>query len=321
MKDKLIVVALGGNAITRESEEGNIYQQFANTRQSLMGVMDLVEQGYKVAITHGNGPQVGHYLIRVEEGRRYVPPVPLGVIVADLEGGMGYMIAQTVMNKLKLRNIDRDVVTIVTQVEVEKDDPSILDPTKFVGPYYEESQVEELRSTRGWIVKKDSNRGWRRVVPSPKPLRIIEKRLIKQLLEAGVIVISAGGGGIPVYYEDDGRLEGVDAVIDKDLASAVLATEIGADELIILTATDYVYLNFGTSEQRALKEVHIDDLKRYHKEGHFPPGSMGPKVEAAIKFMASGGERTIITSIDNTREAVTGTVGTIVTRKQLKLQL
>ncbi|MFC1557244.1 carbamate kinase [candidate division KSB1 bacterium] len=313
MKDKLIVVALGGNAITREFEEGNIYQQFANTRRSLIGVVDLVQQGYKLALTHGNGPQVGSALIRVEEGRHLVPPVPLGVIVADIEGGMGYMIGQTMMNKLHEQGIDRDVVTILTQVEVEKDDPTILDPTKFVGPYYKESEVEDLCNKRNWTIKKDSNRGWRRVVPSPRPKAIIEKKIIKKLINEGVVVIAAGGGGIPVYYEDDGRLEGVDGVIDKDLASAILAQEIGAHELIILTATDYVYLNYGTLFQKALKSVSVAELKKYYEDGHFPPGSMGPKVEAAIRFMETGGTRTIITSIDNTRDAVTGTVGTVVT--------
>ncbi len=314
MKDKIIVVALGGNAITREFEEGTIYQQFANTRQSLLGVIDLVKQGYKIALTHGNGPQVGHYLIRVEEGRKYVPPIPLGVIVADVQGGMGYMMGQTLMNKLKESGIDREVMTIITQVEVEKDDPSILDPTKFVGPYYEESEVEQLRSERGWDIKKDSNRGWRRVVPSPIPLSIIERDLIKRMVEEGVVVITAGGGGIPVYYDKNGKLEGVDAVIDKDLASALLANEIGAEELIILTATDYVYLNFGTPEQKALENITVDELRKYFDDGHFPPGSMGPKVGAAIKFIENGGKRVIITSIENTREAVTGNIGTVITR-------
>ncbi len=312
MKQK-IVVALGGNAITREFEEGNISQQFANTRKSLTGVVDLVEQGHKIAITHGNGPQVGNYLIRVEETRAIVPPIPLGVIVADVEGGMGYMIAQTMMNKLKERNLNQRVVTIVTQVLVEKDDPSIDKPDKFVGPYYNKSEVDRLRKERGWIIKKDSTRGWRRVVPSPIPIEIVEKDIIKELVNAGDVVIAAGGGGIPVYYEEDGRLEGVDAVIDKDRTAAILARDIGADELINLTATDYVYLNYGTLFQQPLKEITLEQAKQYYAEGHFPPGSMGPKVEAAIQFIESGGKKAIITSIENTREAVTGKVGTILT--------
>jgi len=312
MKQK-IVVALGGNAITREFEEGNISQQFANTRKSLTGVVDLVEQGHKIAITHGNGPQVGNYLIRVEETRAIVPPIPLGVIVADVEGGMGYMIAQTMMNKLKERNLNQRVVTIVTQVLVEKDDPSINEPDKFVGPYYDKSEVDRLRKERGWIIKKDSTRGWRRVVPSPIPIEIVEKDIIKELINAGDVVIAAGGGGIPVYYDEDGCLEGVDAVIDKDRTAAILARDIGADELINLTATDYVYLNYGTLFQQPLKEITLEQAKQYYAEGHFPPGSMGPKVEAAIQFIENGGKRAIITSIENTQEAVTGKVGTILT--------
>lgn len=312
MKQK-VVVALGGNAITREFEEGNISQQFANTRKSLNGVVDLAERGYKIAITHGNGPQVGNYLIRVEETRAIVPPIPLGVIVADVEGGMGYMIAQTMMNKLKERNLNQRVVTIVTQVLVEKDDPSINEPDKFVGPYFEKSEVDRLRKERGWIIKKDSTRGWRRVVPSPIPIEIVEKDIIKELVNAGDVVIAAGGGGIPVYYDEDGCLEGVDAVIDKDRTAAILARDIGADELINLTATDYVYLNYGTLFQQPLKEITLEQAKQYYAEGHFPPGSMGPKVEAAIQFIENGGKRAIITSIENTQEAVTGNVGTILT--------
>jgi len=313
MNRKVVVVALGGNAITREFEEGNIYEQFANTRKSLTGVVDLVEKGYKIAITHGNGPQVGNYMIRVEESRNIVPPIPLGVIVADVEGGMGYMISQTMMNKLKERNLKQRVVTIITQVLVEKDDPSINRPDKFVGPYFVEPEIDKLRKERGWIIKKDSNRGWRRVVPSPIPIEIVEKDIIKELVNEGDVVIAAGGGGIPVYYEEDGRLEGVDAVIDKDRTAAILARDIGAEELINLTATDYVYLNYGTLFQQPLKEITLEQAKQYYAEGHFPPGSMGPKVEAAIQFIESGGKKAIITSIENTQEAVTGNVGTIIT--------
>ncbi len=310
---KTLVIALGGNAITRESEEGNVYEQFANTRNALEGVADLAEQGYRIAITHGNGPQVGNMLIRIEESRHMVPPVPLGVIVADLEGGMGYMIAQTMLNKLTLRKINRDVVTIVTQVLVDKNDPSIHNPTKFVGPYYDESDVLGLEAERGWILKRYSKKGWRRVVPSPEPLAIIEKDTIRQLVLENKIVVAAGGGGAPVYREADGTFEGVDAVIDKDKASAILANEIHADELIILTATDHVYLNFEKPEQKKLGEITVSELKRYYDEGHFPAGSMGPKVEAAIQFIENGGKKTVITNIENTREAVAGTAGTIIT--------
>ena len=231
-KGKIAVVALGGNAISREFEEGNIFQQFANTRRSLIGVIRLIQKGYRLVITHGNGPQVGNALIRVEATRHLVPPIPLGVLVADLEGGMGYMIEQSLQNKLNKRGIDRQVVTLLTQVVVDKNDPSVLNPTKFVGPFYDGDQVEQLRNERNYVVKHDPGRGYRRVVPSPKPLEIVEKKIIKHLVEMGVIVIAAGGGGIPVYVEPDGRLEGVDGVIDKDLAASILATDIQAKEIL-----------------------------------------------------------------------------------------
>ncbi|NOY77953.1 MAG: carbamate kinase [Calditrichaeota bacterium] len=311
---KKAVVALGGNAITREFEEGDIYQQFANTRRSLLGVIEMVEQGYHLVLTHGNGPQVGNYLIRIEASRHLVPPLPLGVVVADLEGGMGYMISQTLFNKLHLRSIKRDVVTLLTQVIVDKDDPSILNPTKFVGPFYKKEDLPSLLA-RGWIVKEDPGRGYRRVVPSPKPLDIVEKKIIRQLFDEGIIVVAAGGGGIPVYVEKDGTLEGVDAVIDKDLASAVLAREIGATELVILTAVEKVALNFRKPDQIDLDTLTISEAKRYMAEGQFPPGSMGPKIQAAINFLEDGGERVIITSVEKHPQAMRGETGTQILKK------
>ncbi len=310
MKKQTIVIALGGNAITREFEEGNVYEQFANTRRSLVPVMELLKQDFNVVITHGNGPQVGNALIRVEETRHMVPPLPLGVIVADIEGGMGYMIEQCMQNKMHDAGINRRVVTILTQVIVEKDDPSILNPSKYVGPFFKEYQVKELEEQRGWIMKEDKGRGWRRVVPSPIPIGIVEKDTIKQLVDQGIVVIAGGGGGIPVYIDERGYLEGVDGVIDKDLASAVLAREINAGRLIVITAVDKAALNFGTPEQEDLPLLNLADAKKYMDEGHFPKGSMGPKIQAAINFIERGGEEVIITSIDNTAEALKGQAGT-----------
>lgn len=312
--DKIAVVALGGNAITREFEEGDIYQQFANTRRALMGVADLIERGYKLAITHGNGPQVGHALIRVEETRKMVPPIPLGVIVADLEGGMGYMIEQSLQNKLLLRGVKREVITILCQVIVDKDDPSILNPTKFVGPFYQATEVAELEKTRGYIIKEDPGRGFRRVVPSPLPLKIIAAKTIKNLVHDGVVVITAGGGGIPVYAEQDGRLEGVDAVVDKDRTAAVLAHEIEAEELYILTGVDKVALYFGKPDQRFLDVVTLNEARYYLKEGHFPKGSMGPKIEAAIEFLEHGGKKVVISSVERMSDAILGKTGTEIVR-------
>ncbi len=317
-KDRIAVVALGGNAITREFEEGNIYQQFANTRKALFGVVELVERGYKLAITHGNGPQVGNALIRVEAARHMVPPVPLGVIVADLEGGMGYMIEQTLQNKLLDRNIDRKVATILTQVLVSKDDPSIHDPVKFVGPFYKENQVESLQEERGYTLKEDSGRGYRRVVPSPHPLAIVEAEIIRQLVHQGVLVIAAGGGGIPVYREKNGSLEGVDAVIDKDLASAVLAHDIGATELYILTAVEKVAVNYRQAGQKFLDYLDIDTAQHYLKEGQFPMGSMGPKIKAAIQFLENGGHKVCICSVEGLADALEGKTGTVIAHNQME---
>lgn len=315
MKKKPIVVALGGNAITREFEEGNIPQQFENTRRSLTHVIDLLKEGYNMVITHGNGPQVGNALIRVEESRHLVPPLPLGIIVADLEGGMGYMIEQCLQNKMHDMGIKRQVATLVTQVLVDKDDPSIQNPSKFVGPFFKKEQVKELEEKRGWIMKEDKGRGYRRVVPSPKPIGIVEKDIIKHLVDMGVVVIAAGGGGIPVYIDHSkhpGWLEGLDGVIDKDLASAVLGNEIGAEKLLIITGVDKVALNFGTPQQIDLDELSIADAKKYLAEGQFPKGSMGPKIEAAINFIEGGGREVIITSIEKTGDAIHGKAGTCI---------
>lgn len=307
---KRAVVALGGNAITREFEEGNIYQQFSNTRQSLVGVLEMIKSGYLIAITHGNGPQVGNALIRVEAARDQVPPVPLGVLVADLCGGMGYMIGQSLQNKLIRNEINRKVVTIPSQVIVDKDDPSILNPTKFVGPFFKEEDIETLSRLRNWIMKEDRGRGWRRVVPSPKPIRVVERKIIKQLFDEGNIVITVGGGGIPVYIEKDGILEGVDGVIDKDLASAVLATEIGAKELYLLTAVEKVFLNFKKPNQEAISKMTVKDALKFLKDDQFQEGSMKPKIEAAVQFLESGGEIVIITSVEKHLEAMQGKTGT-----------
>lgn len=306
----IAVVALGGNSITREFEEGNIAQQFENTRRSLLGVLHMIKKGYRLAITHGNGPQVGNNLIRVEESRHLVPPLPLGVIVADLQGGMGYMIQQTLQNKLHLAGIKREVSTILTQVIVDKDDPSILEPAKFVGPYIKETEIDEVTQKRGWIIKEDPGRGYRRVVPSPVPIEIVEKETIKHLVENGTILICSGGGGIPVYVKKDGTYEGVDAVIDKDLAAAILARNLKAEELYILTAVEKVALNFRKPDEIQLDKMTVQEAKQYLEDGQFPKGSMGPKIQAAINFIEEGGKEVVISSIEKMTDAVEGKTGT-----------
>ena len=310
--NKTAVIALGGNAIGATGKE-DIHRQFSNTRTALEGIMPLIRQGYNLAVTHGNGPQVGNALLRVERTYPGLPALPLGVIVADTEGGMGYMIEQCLQNRLMQGKIARDVATIVTQVVVDKDDPSILNPSKPIGPYYQESEVEGLKA-RGWTVRDDAGRGYRRFVPSPIPKAIVNRRIIKSLVEEGTIVIAAGGGGVPVCVENDGAYEGVDAVIDKDRASAVLARDIGAGTLMILTAVDKVSLNFNKRDQRDLDSMTLAEAKRYLAEGHFAAGSMGPKVEAAVQFLDGGGEQVIITSLEKAAGALSGAAGTRIAR-------
>lgn len=304
------VVALGGNAITVEHLEDTIANQFANTRRSLTSIVELARQGYDLCITHGNGPQVGNALLRVELTRGKAPILPLGICVADTEGGMGYMIEQSLQNRLDKEGIRRKVCTIISQMVVDPDDPSIKNPTKYVGQFYDEAKARALAAEQNWVVKKDADRGWRRVVSSPIPLTCVEKDVIRLLLDNHVIVVAGGGGGIPVYVDPKLGYEGVDAVIDKDRASAVLAREIGAEFLLILTSVDQVAVNFGKPDQSFLEAVTVSELERYHREGHFPPGSMGPKVEAAIDFIRHGGRQVIITSLDLAAEALAGRAGT-----------
>ncbi len=311
---KTAVIALGGNAITRKEVEDTITNQFANTRSSLYGLIELIRSGYNIAITHGNGPQVGNAILRVELARGKAPILPLGICVADTEGGMGYMIGQSLQNRLYRDKIQREVVTIITQVEVNKDDPELANPSKFIGQFYSEQEAVLFQTERGWVMKEDSNRGWRRVVPSPIPKKIVEGRIIAQLVDSGVIVIAAGGGGIPVYVEKDGTLEGVDAVIDKDRASALLANQISAEMLIILTNIEKVAVNFGKPNQKLIDEMTASEAEEYLRQGHFPPGSMGPKMEAAIDFLRNGGTKVVVSSIDKAAEAVFGNAGTVITR-------
>ncbi len=277
MKKRTVVVALGGNAITRKGVEDTIANQFKHTRGSLPPIIEMVKEGHNLVVTHGNGPQVGNALLRVEIARGCAPDLPLGVLVADTEGGIGYMIEQSLINGLTKEDIHRDVVTLVTQTVVDKDDPSVSDPKKFVGQFYDETRAKQLAKENGWTVKEDKGRGWRRVVPSPIPHFILNSLIIKELVQNGIIVIAAGGGGAPVYFDENGLIEGMDAVIDKDRASAVLGNEIGADTLLILTEADGVYLDFNTDSQRKIDKMTVDEAKRYMEEGQFPAGSMKPK--------------------------------------------
>jgi len=313
-KHRVVVIALGGNALIMEGQRGTIAEQFENIRKSLDGIVYCLKQGYGIVITHGNGPQVGNMLLMVEASRNQVPELPLEVCVADTEGAIGYMIQQSLTNRLRKEGLDRCVVTVLTQVIVDKHDTAFSNPTKPIGPFFAREDAERFRKEKGWHIVEDSHRGYRRVVASPNPLKIVEERAVKSLLETGDIVIAAGGGGIPVIMKEDGDLEGVDVVVDKDLASSVLARDIKADCLMMLTGVEHVFLNFKQPNERALKALTVKEAERYLKKGHFPPGSMGPKIQAAINFLNWGGEVAIITSIDKVKEALEGITGTKITK-------
>ncbi|MFQ6613387.1 MAG: carbamate kinase [Fidelibacterota bacterium] len=313
---KTAMIALGGNALSPGSGSGTIAEQFAQTRKSLEGIMHFVRQNYRICLTHGNGPQVGDELLRMDLSHEQVAPLPLGVCVAGTQGTIGYMIQQSFQNRLKMEGIDREVVTLITQVEVERDDPSIRKPTKFVGHRYSKSEIDSMAAKFGWQVAEQEKGQWRRVVPSPLPQYIMHGSSIRTLVQHGTIVIASGGGGIPVYREPDGRLEGLDAVIDKDLAAALMGRIIKAEELWIITDVDRAYLHYQTARQEPLNTITADQARIYLEEGHFQTGSMGPKIEAALYFLTYHGSRAIITDIKCIGAAIQGQAGTIITKSK-----
>ena len=268
--------------------------------------------GYRIILTHGNGPQVGFALRRHENASHMIPPYPLGVCVAETVGSMGYMLQQTMQNTVKKKKLGMDTVTIITQVVVKKDDPSMLKPTKPIGQFFSKEEIDRKVKEENWNVVEDSGRGWRRVVPSPKPIRIVEKDTIGQMLAHGRIVIACGGGGLPVIELENGFLDGVEAVIDKDYASSKLAHQLGLDEFIILTSVDKVCINFGKQDEMRLDSMTAATARKHLEDGQFPPGSMGPKIEAAIEFLENGGKRVIITSHDTLARAMKGDAGTVI---------
>jgi carbamate kinase len=315
VEKKVTVIALGGNAILQPGQKGTFEEQMGNVRVTCEQFVQMVMSGkYKIVITHGNGPQVGNILLQNEAGKGIAAPMPLDVCGAESQGLIGYMIQQTLHNLLAERGRpDIPIATVVTQVVVDKNDPAFQNPTKPVGPFYEEDQAKHLSQEKGYHVREDAGRGWRRVVPSPDPIEIFEKAAIQQLVDARTIVIASGGGGIPVIREN-GRLVGVEAVIDKDLAGQRLAVDVNARIFLILTDVEQVMLNYKTLKQKALSCVTLAEMKRYHAEGHFARGSMEPKVRAAIRFIEAGGERAIITSLGKAMEALEGEAGTTITR-------
>lgn len=305
-----LVIALGGNAITRPGESGTIPQQFEHTAETLSHLVPLFRGGARIAITHGNGPQIGNILIRVEEGERRVPRLPLDTCVSDSQGGMGYMIQRLACELFRRENLPRTAATVITQVLVNEGDPDMVHPSKPIGQFYGAEEIGRIRAERPhWEMCEIEPGRWRRVVASPRPLRILELDAIAALLDAGIVAIAAGGGGIPVAWEGS-KLVGVEGVIDKDLVSSLLARELGAQKLIIVTSVDRVALSYGRPGQRWLDTITVDEARRHLAAGDFPAGSMGPKIEAAIEFISSGGEECIVTSTALVAEAVAGHGGT-----------
>lgn len=295
---KTAVVALGGNALLRGNEIGTIQHQEKNTYDTCINLIKLLKQDYNIVITHGNGPQVGNIMLRNEAGYNTykIPKMPLDICVADSQGGIGYMIERQMKNILTENKLRRNVVTLVTQVLVDKDDPAFQNPSKPIGPFYLKEEADLLARVNNFIFKEDARkRGWRRVVASPQPKDIINKKIIKELVRKGNIVIAAGGGGVPVYQDKNKMLHGIEAVIDKDLASALLAYEIEADEFFILTDVPKVYINFNKPNQQQLDFIKVSEAKKYYEAGEFGAGSMGPKILAAINFVENGGKETVIT--------------------------
>jgi carbamate kinase len=312
---KTMLLAVGGNSLIRAGEKGTIAEQLANARRTAAEIVKLVGDGYRIVITHGNGPQVGAALLRSERGASQVPGHPLDVCDACTQGEIGYLLQQSLETELHLARLDVPVVTLLTQVLVSLDDPAMQRPTKPIGPFYSRADAEERQRMFGWQIVEDAARGYRRVVPSPEPLAVLELEVIRDLVDRGVLVIACGGGGIPVVWEN-GRLRGVEAVIDKDRASALLAARLGSDLFVISTDTDYVYVDYKKATQRALRVVSPSELQKFADAGHFPPGNMGPKVESVLRFLKQGGWEAIITSDVNLSRAVAGLAGTRVSAER-----
>ena len=311
---KTAVIALGGNAISPSGETGTISEQFAHTRESLAAIMNFVHEGYNLCITHGNGPQVGDELLRMDLTHDIIPPLPLGVCVAGTQGTIGYMIEQSLQNELKKESIDREVVTMITQVVVDKDDPAIQNPTKFIGPRYTKDEINPLAQKLGWTIAEQNSDEWRRVVPSPLPQYIMHGKSTKALIDRGTIVIASGGGGIPVFKKGDDNLDGLDAVIDKDYAAALFGRILKAEEMWIITDVDCVYLDYNNPSQKPLSSVTIEVLEDLLKEGQFQAGSMAPKIEAALYFLKYHGQKVVITSIPEVGNAIRGKSGTTINK-------
>jgi carbamate kinase len=308
--NKTAVVAIGGNSLIKDKKHQTVPDQYQAAHETCLHIAGMIEQGWDVAIGHGNGPQVGFILRRSELSHHELHEVPLDFCGADTQGAIGYMLQQNLYNEFRRRGIDKQAVTVVTQVLVDRDDPAFRNPSKPIGSFMDQAQAMERKETEGWDVVEDAGRGWRRVVASPLPVRVVERDSVKDLLDKGFVVITVGGGGIPVIEDEQGDLKGVSAVIDKDYASSLLATSIGADMLLISTAVEKVAINYGKPDQRWIERMTAAEARRYLAEGHFAPGSMGPKIQAILWFLERGGKEALITNPENIERALAGETGT-----------
>ena len=312
MDKKTIMIALGGNSLSPKGSSGTVGEQFSFTRRTMDHLSEFIIKDYNLCITHGNGPQVGNELLRMDLTNDLVPPLPLGICVANTQGQIGYMVQQTLQNKLRDLEVDREVVTLVTQVLVDKNDKSIKNPTKFVGSRYTKEEIDKLAKKLNWTVKEQEPGSWRRVVPSPMPEYIMHGKSIKALVDRGTIVIAFGGGGIPVFNNNNGQIEGLDAVIDKDFSAAKMGRIIRAQELWIISDIDYLYSNFGTENARPIKEIGTKKLQSLYNQNIFQEGTIKPKIKAALHFLKHHGDKVVITSIDKIKLAIEKKSGTII---------
>ena len=309
MDKKSVIVALGGNALSKKNEAGTIEQQFSHTRESLKAVLHFVKNNYNICITHGNGPQVGAELQRNEIASNTIPPLPLGVLVANTQGAIGYMIQQSLQNALYSIKSEREVVTFISQMKVDPNDPMLTEPSKYIGRTYSNDELKKLKKL-SWIMKEQEPNQWRRVVPSPKPLYIFNGKSIKHLVDFGTIVIAGGGGGIPAFNKQNGSLHGINGVVDKDMTAALLGRIIKAKEFFIITDVENIYLNFKTDSQKIIHAADASSVEKWLDEGHFFRGTMEPKIKSALYFLKHHGEKVVITSINNIEEAIKGNAGT-----------
>jgi carbamate kinase len=309
---RLAVVAFGGNALLKQEDRGTQEEQIARAKQAARWLAEIVRHGYKLLVVHGNGPQVGNILVQAEEASTKIPPQSLDVCVAQTEGSMGFMLQQAIRNRLESIGIGGEVAAVLTEVEVDPNDAAFKRPTKPIGPFFTRYRAEALERDLGWTMREDSGRGWRHVVPSPRPLRILNMKTIARMVAEASVIIAAGGGGIPVVRGRDGQWRGIEAVIDKDYASALLAGELNADLFIILTSVSKVAIDFGKPSQQSVDRLTATEAEKHLAAGQFPPGSMGPKIEASIQFVHATGKQVLITDVDHLRDALEGREGTVI---------